>query len=106
MEWLHSLLFGQGIAHTVLVLAVVIVLGVALSRIKVAGISIGTTWILFVGIAVSHFGMTIDADTLHFIKEFGLILFVFSMSWEPALIRQRVPHLQFPSLKPFVPRVH
>ena len=46
MEWLHSLLFGQGIAHTVLVLAVVIVLGVALSRIKVAGISIGTTWIL------------------------------------------------------------
>ena len=79
MEWLHSLLFGQGIAHTVLVLAVVIVLGVALSRIKVAGISIGTTWILFVGIAVSHFGMTIDADTLHFIKEFGLILFVFSI---------------------------
>ena len=79
MEWLHSLFFGQGIAHTVLVLAVVIVLGVALSRIKVAGISIGTTWILFVGIAVSHFGMTIDADTLHFIKEFGLILFVFSI---------------------------
>ena len=79
MDWLHSLLFGQGIAHTVLVLAVVIVLGVALSRIKVAGISIGTTWILFVGIAVSHFGMTIDADTLHFIKEFGLILFVFSI---------------------------
>ena len=79
MEWLHSLLFGQGIAHTVLVLAVVIVLGVALSRIKVAGISIGTTWTLFVGIAVSHFGMTIDADTLHFIKEFGLILFVFSI---------------------------
>ena len=79
MEWLHSLLFGQGIAHTVLVMAVVIVLGVALSRIKVAGISIGTTWILFVGIAVSHFGMTIDADTLHFIKEFGLILFVFSI---------------------------
>lgn len=79
MEWLHSLLFGQGIAHTVLVLAVVIAIGVALSRIKVAGISIGTTWILFVGIAVSHFGMTIDADTLHFIKEFGLILFVFSI---------------------------
>ena len=79
MEWLHSLLFGQGIAHTVLVLAVVIVLGVALSRIKVAGISIATTWILIVGISVSHFGLTNDADTLHFIKEFGLILFVFSI---------------------------
>lgn len=79
MDWLHSLLFGQGIAHTVLVLSVVIAIGIVMSRIKVAGISIGTTWILFVGIVAGHFGLTIEEQTLHFIKEFGLILFVFSI---------------------------
>lgn len=79
MDWLHSLFMGDGIAHTVLVLSMVIAAGVLLSRIKIAGISIGVTWILFVGIAAGHFGMTIDHNTLHFIKEFGLILFVFSI---------------------------
>ena len=79
MDWLHSLFLGEGIAHTVLVLSMVIAIGVMLGRIKIAGISIGVTWILFVGIAAGHFGMTIDHNTLHFIKEFGLILFVFSI---------------------------
>lgn len=79
MDWLHSLFLGEGIAHTVLVLSMVIAIGVMLGRIKIAGISIGVTWILFVGIAAGHFGMSIDHNTLHFIKEFGLILFVFSI---------------------------
>ena len=79
MDWLHSLFMGEGIAHTVLVLSLVIAIGVMLSKIKIAGISIGVTWILFVGILAGHFGMTVDHNTLHFIKEFGLILFVFSI---------------------------
>ena len=79
MDWLYSLFVGEGIAHTMLVLSLVITLGVLLSRIKIKGISLGVTWILFVGIAAGHFGMTVDHDTLHFIKEFGLILFVFSI---------------------------
>ena len=79
MDWLHSLFMGEGIAHTVLVLSLVIAVGVMLSKIKIAGISIGVTWILFVGILAGHFGMTVDHNTLHFIKEFGLILFVFSI---------------------------
>lgn len=79
MEWLYSLFFGDGIAHSVLTLALVITIGTALSKIKIKGISLGATWILFVGIAASHFGMTINAESLHFIKEFGLILFVFSI---------------------------
>ncbi|MBQ7878342.1 MAG: putative transporter [Bacteroidaceae bacterium] len=79
MDWLHSLFLGDGIAHTVLVLSLVIAAGVMLGRIKIAGVSIGVTWILFVGIAAGHFGMTVNHDTLHFIKEFGLILFVFSI---------------------------
>lgn len=79
MEWLYSLFFGSGIAHSVLVLALVITVGTALSKLKIKGISLGATWILFVGIAASHFGMNLDAEVLHFVKEFGLILFVFSI---------------------------
>ncbi|MBE6176700.1 MAG: putative transporter [Rikenellaceae bacterium] len=67
------------IAHTIFVLAAVIASGIALSRIKIKGISLGMTWILFTGIAFGHFldSGTMHHDTLHFIKEFGLILFVF-----------------------------
>ena len=79
MDWLHSLFLGEGIAHTVLVLSMVIAGGILLSKIKIAGISIGVTWILFVGILAGHLGMSVDHNTLHFIKEFGLILFVFSI---------------------------
>lgn len=79
MEWLQSLFMGEGIAHTMLVLSLVIAVGVLLGKVKIAGVSIGVTWILFVGILAGHLGMTVDSDTLHFIKEFGLILFVFSI---------------------------
>ncbi|MBP3482412.1 MAG: putative transporter [Alistipes sp.] len=79
MDWLYNLFFGSGIAHSVLILSSVITIGVLLGKIKFRGISLGATWILFVGIAASHFGMTLDPKTLHFIKEFGLILFVFSI---------------------------
>lgn len=79
MEWLYNLFMSNSVAHVVFTLALVITLGVMLSRIRIAGISFGVTWILFVGIAAGHFGMTIEHETLHFIKEFGLILFVFSI---------------------------
>ena len=79
MDWLGNLFFGAGIAHSILVFALVITLGVLLGRVKVAGISLGVTWILFVGIIASHFGMCIEAHVLHFFKEFGLVLFVFSI---------------------------
>ena len=79
MNWLHDLFFGTGIAHTVLTLALVITVGILLSKIKIRSVSLGSTWILFAGIAASHFGMRLDNETLHFIKEFGLILFVFSI---------------------------
>ena len=79
MEWLYQLFMGSGIAHSVLTLALVITLGITLGRVKIGGISLGITWILFVGIAASHFGMTVDRSVLHFVQEFGLILFVFSI---------------------------
>ena len=79
MEWLYTLFTGDGIAHTVIVISLVITLGILLGKVKVKGISFGVTWILFVGIAAGHIGFTVEPQTLNFIREFGLILFVFSI---------------------------
>ncbi len=76
---MKDLFLGTGIAHTILVLSLVIALGLYLGRFKFRGISIGSTWILFVGILLSHFGITSDPHILSFMKDFGLILFVFSI---------------------------
>ena len=79
MDWLYSLFFGSSVAHAVLTFALVITVGILLGKIKIKGVSLGITWILFVGIIFSHFGMTVDNDVRHFVQEFGLILFVFSI---------------------------
>ena len=76
---MKDLFIGTGVAHTILLLALVIGIGTYLGRFKVKGLSLGSTWILFVGIIASHFGLRADPETLHFVKEFGLILFVFSI---------------------------
>lgn len=79
MEWISKLLFSEGIAQSVLVLSLVISVGIILSRIKIKGISLGITWILFSGIIFSNLGFLPSKDILHFVKEFGLILFVYSI---------------------------
>jgi putative transport protein len=76
---MRELFLGQGIAHTILLLAFVIGIGLYLGRFKVKGISLGSTWILFMGILMGHLGLKADLNVLHFVKEFGLILFVFSI---------------------------
>ena len=70
---------GKGIASAVIILALTIAIGLLLNRIKFGSVSLGVTWVLFVGIVLSHFGLTIDPQICHFIKEFGLILFVYSI---------------------------
>ena len=76
---MKDLFFGYGIAHSIMLLAFVIGAGIFLGRFKVKGISLGSTWILFLGILMGHLGFKADLDVLHFVKEFGLILFVFSI---------------------------
>ena len=65
------------ISHIVLVYALVISVGLALGRIKVFGVSLGVTFVLFVGLAAGHFGMAIEPHVLTFLRDFGLILFIF-----------------------------
>ena len=76
---MRDLFFGTGIAHTILLFAVVIASGLWLGKYKIKGVSIGPTWILFLGILLSHFGFRADPAALAFMKDFGLILFVFSI---------------------------
>lgn len=78
--WLNNLLFGTGIAHSILVLALAIAVGIFLgAKLKIKGITLGITWILFCAIACSHFGMVLDPLVESFAKDLGLILFVYSI---------------------------
>ena len=85
MQWLADLLLsGGGVAHTVILYSLVIALGVFLgNKVKIGGISLGVTWILFVGILVGdilqRFSVVENLEVLNFVQDFGLILFVFSI---------------------------
>ena len=78
MNWFESLCSDYlSTANTVLLYALIISIGVLLGKVKVRGISLGITWVLFVGLFAGHLGLQVEPNTLHFIREFGLILFVF-----------------------------
>jgi len=79
MSWLFDLHETQPVAHAIGALAFVCVLGMALGSVKFRGIGVGTAGVLFAGIIVGHFGEPVDHDTLDFVKEFGLVLFVFTI---------------------------
>src|ERR1700739_780699 len=79
MNWLFELHKTQPIAHTIGVLAFVCVVGMALGSLKFRGIGLGTSGVLFAGILVGHLGEAVDHHMLDFVKEFGLILFVFTI---------------------------
>ncbi|MDR2791390.1 MAG: putative transporter, partial [Tannerellaceae bacterium] len=82
LDWLYELLAGESVAHSIFVLSVAIAAGVRLGKVKVFGVSIGMTFILFVCILLGHWGFTADRAVLHFFKEFGLILFVFAVGMQ------------------------
>ena len=76
MNWIVNLFTGSGVGPTVMYLSISVFAGLLLGKIKIKGVSLGITWVLFVGILISAFGVTLNHDMLHVIKEFGLILFV------------------------------
>src|SRR3954470_10318231 len=79
MSWLSQLHETQPIAHAIGVFSLVCVAGMALGSLKIRGIGLGTAGVLFAGILAGHFGEAVDHHTLEFVKEFGLILFVFTI---------------------------
>ncbi len=79
MDWINDLFFKETVAHTIFIYSIVISLGISLGKIKLFGISLGITFVLFVGIVIGHFGFSANHEVIAFIRDFGLILFVFSI---------------------------
>ncbi len=84
MEWLSNLLCpgNETIASTIVLYSFVIFAGIYLGKIKIFGVSLGVTFVLFVGILLGHLGYAANGDVLHFLREFGLILFIFSIGMQ------------------------
>ena len=68
-----------GIASTLMLYSFVIAAGIYIGKLRIFGVSLGVTFVLFVGILMGHFGYIVDSDVLKFVREFGLILFIFSI---------------------------
>jgi putative transport protein len=79
MAWLFELHRTQPVAHAIAALCFVALVGMAFGSLKFRGIGLGTAGVLFAGIVLGHFGEPVDAETLHFVKEFGLLMFVFTI---------------------------
>ena len=78
MDWIFNLFTNtESVAHISILYAVVIAVGILLGKIKIGGISLGVTFVLFAGIVAGHIGFTAPVNILSFIQDFGLILFVF-----------------------------
>ena len=82
MEWLIDLFTKSSVGQQVLAIAITAALGLMLGKVKVKGIGLGSAGALFVGIGLGHFGLRVDPNVLHFIQEFGLILFVYTIGMQ------------------------
>ncbi len=81
MDWFFDLLMpgNESIASTLVLYSFVIAAGIYIGKLKIFGVSLGVTFVLFVGILLGHFGYIVNENILKFVREFGLILFIFSI---------------------------
>ena len=82
MVFFQSLQQSTPVAHDLLVYGLVVVGGIGLGNVRLAGIKLGVAGVLFAGLLVSHLGLSPNAEVAHFLKEFGLVLFVFSLGMQ------------------------
>lgn len=79
MRLFEYLFSGSGIAPSMFALALVLVIGISLSKVKIKGWSLGVTWVLFTAIAAGHLGLRMDPIILKFVKEAGMVLFIYAI---------------------------
>lgn len=79
MDWLRYILFEQSPVQAVIVISLIIAAGLGLGKIRIAGISLGFTWVFFSGIIAGQLGLSIDPAMLSFAESFGLALFVYEL---------------------------
>lgn len=79
MSWINSLFFDHTPLQAVIVMSIIIAAGLGLGKIKIGGISLGVTFVFFVGILAGHLGLSIDPAMLSYAESFGLVLFVYEL---------------------------
>lgn len=79
MDWLHSLLIEHSALQAVIVLSLISAIGLGLGKIRVMGVSLGVTFVFFVGILAGHWGLSIDPQMLNYAESFGLVIFVYAL---------------------------
>lgn len=79
MSWLFSLFNQDSVPHTLLIISLVVASGLVLGRLSIAGIQLGIAGVLFSGLLFGHFQLTINPEVMHFLREFGLVLFVYAI---------------------------
>ncbi|HBK83703.1 MAG TPA: putative transporter [Flavobacterium sp.] len=79
MDWIIDLFIKQSFAQTMIIFGLVIALGIWFGKIKIFGISLGVTWVLFIGLLFSYLGVAVNHELQDFLKEFGLVLFVYTL---------------------------
>ena len=79
MEWINSLLFEHSAIQAIIVLSLVTATGLWLGKIHVWGVSLGVTFVFFMGILAGHLGITLDKQMLDYAESFGLVIFVYSL---------------------------
>ena len=79
LDWLHSLLIEHSALQAVIVLSLISAIGLGLGKIRVMGVSLGVTFVFFVGILAGHWGFSIDSQMLNYAESFGLVIFVYAL---------------------------
>lgn len=79
MEWLQNVFLDHSPVQAVIILSIIIALGLGLGKLSVRGITLGVTWVFFVGILAGHLGFSIDPAMLGYAESFGLVLFVYEL---------------------------
>lgn len=79
MEWLRGLFVEQSVIQAVVVISLITAVGLILGRIRIWGVSLGVTFVFFVGILAGHWGLAIDPHMLNYAESFGLIIFVYAL---------------------------
>lgn len=79
MEWLNSLFIEQTALQAVIIISLISAIGLAFGKIHIMGISLGVTFVFFIGILAGHFGLSVDSQMLNYAESFGLVLFVYAL---------------------------
>ena len=82
MDWINSVFLSHSSLQAVIVLSIICAVGLALGKVKIFGVSLGVTFVFFMGIVAGHIGITVDQNMLVYAENFGLVLFIFTLGMQ------------------------